>query len=153
MKLESFRGDTISGVFLVDSDLPSARHVAYGKDRDGFRYVWFSRRNPLRTSLVAIYEVNGASPPDVLYWRQIDRGLKLSRAREFRGPGAGSTLFEYGSGPPCGRPRCPADWRDLPLERIDVPVVFFEPVRRLFHAAAGHGEKHLDRAVDSVARH
>jgi hypothetical protein len=150
VKLESFRGDTINGVYLVDSDLPSARHIAYGKDAQGFRYVWFSRKNPLRTSLVAIYQVDGAGAPDVLYWRQIDNAERIARAREFRSPAASGLSFQYSSGPPCGKARCDPGWRELPLARIAVPREFFQPLERLFDAAARVGEAHLDRPVSSL---
>jgi hypothetical protein len=150
VKLESFRGDTISGVFLVDSDLPTARHVAFGRDAGGNRYVWFSRQNPLRASLVAIYDVDGRGLPDVLYWKQIDHEALLSRAREFRAPAAEGVVFEYASGRGCGTARCEEGWRDLPLERIEVPSRFLEPLGTLFREAAKHGEPHLDRPVASL---
>jgi hypothetical protein len=150
VKLESFRGDTISGVFLVDSDLPTARHVAFGRDAQGHRYVWFSRQNPLRASLVAMYDVDGRGAPDVLYWKQTDHEALLSRAREFRAPAAKGILFEYASGRGCGKARCDEGWRDLPLERIEVPAEFLEPMRTLFTEAAKHGEPHLDRPVASL---
>ncbi len=150
VRLESFRGDTINGIFLVDSDLPTSRHVAFGKDPRGYRYVWFSRKNPLRASVVAIYQVNGKGLPDVLYWRQVDFESKVARAREFRAPAAAGISFEYSSGPPCGEPRCDEDWQDLPLERLDVQTKFFEPLATLFRAAAEHGERHLDRPVASL---
>jgi hypothetical protein len=151
VRLESFRGDTINGIYLVDSDLSVARHVAYGKDPQGFRYVWFSRRNPLRSSLVAIYQIDDEGPPDVLYWRKVDHEAKLARAREFKAPAAADVKFEYTSGPPCGKVRCQEGWRELPLERVSVPASFFEPLERLFEAAASHGEEHLDRPVASLA--
>jgi hypothetical protein len=150
VRLESFRGDTINGVFLVDSDLPSSRHVAFGKDARDFRYVWFSRKNPLRANVVAIYQVDGRGLPDVMYWRQIDFGAKAARAREFRAPAARGVSFEYASGPPCGRATCEPSWRSLPLERIAVEESFFEPLGRLFRSAARHGEPHLDRPVASL---
>lgn len=152
VRLESFRGDTISGVFLVDSDLPSSRHVAFGKDAQGHRYVWFSRRNPLRASLVAMYQVDRRGPPDVFYWRQVDFEGKLARAREFRSPVARGVMFEYSSGPPCGRSDCGEGWRDLPLQRIEVRPEFFLPLETLFRAAAEHAESHLDRPVASLER-
>ncbi|MBA2565116.1 MAG: hypothetical protein H0V09_06795 [Gemmatimonadetes bacterium] len=149
VKLESFDADTIRGVFFVDSDLPSARHVAYGKDGRGYRYVWFSRRNPLRTSLVALYQVDGRGAPDILYWREIDQERKVARAREFRGPGARTVQFEYSSSPACRRPPC-EEWSEAPLQRLPAPASFFDPLRRLFAAAAEHGEAHLDRHVSSL---
>jgi hypothetical protein len=151
VRLESFRGDTINGIFLVDSDLPTSRHVAFGKDVRGYRYVWFSRKNPLRASVVAIYQVNGKGLPDVLYWRQVDFEAKVARAREFRAPAAAEISFEYSSGPPCGEPRCDEGWQDLPLERLRVDARFFEPMAKLFRAAAEHGESHLDRPVASLS--
>jgi hypothetical protein len=150
VRLESFRGDTINGIFLVDSDLPTSRHVAFGKDPRGYRYVWFSRKNPLRASVVAIYQVNGRGLPDVLYWRQMDFESKVARAREFRAPAAEGIVFEYSSGSPCGEARCEPDWQDLPLERREVKASFFEPLGTLFHAAAEHGERHIDRPVASL---
>lgn len=150
VRLESFRGDTINGVYLVDSDLPTARHVAFGKDAQGFRYVWFSRRNPLRANLVALYQVDGRGLPDVLYWRQIDFDHKVARGREFRGPAAGGAAFHYSAGPPCGRSACGEDWRDLPLERLAVTGDFFEPLAALFQTAAQHGEPYLERPTASL---
>lgn len=150
VRLESFRGDTINGVFLVDSDLPSSRHVAFGKDPRGYRYVWFSRRNPLRASVVAVYQVDGKGLPDVLYWRQVDYEAKVARPREFRAPAARGVVFEYSSGPPCGRAVCDESWQDLALERVDVDAKFFEPFKKLFRSAAEHGEPHLDRPVASL---
>jgi hypothetical protein len=150
VRLESFRGDTISGVFLVDSDLPTSRHVAFGKDPRGYRYVWFSRKNPLRVSVVAIYEVNGKGFPDVLYWRQVDFEAKVGRAREFRAPAAAGVTFQFSSGPPCGEAKCEEGWQDLPLERVDVAAKFFEPLAKLFKGAAEHGEPHIDRPVASL---
>jgi hypothetical protein len=150
VRLESFRGDTINGIFLVDSDLPTSRHVAFGKDFRGYRYVWFSRKNPLRVSVVAIYQVNGKGLPDVLYWRQVDFEARVARAREFRAPAAAGISFEYSSGSPCGKPRCEEGWQNLPLERVEVETKFFEPLATLFRAAAEHGESHLDRPVASL---
>jgi hypothetical protein len=150
VRLESFRGDTINGVFLVDSDLPSSRHVAFGKDPRGYRYVWFSRRNPLRASVVAVYQVDGKGLPDDLYWRQVDYEARVARPREFRAPAARGVVFEYSSGPPCGKAVCDESWQDLPLERVDVDAGFFEPFKTLFRSAAEHGEPHLDHPVASL---
>lgn len=150
VRLESFRADTINGVYLVDSDLPSARHVAFGRDSEGRRYVWFSRRNPLRASLVALYDVDGTGGPDILYWRQIDFASKLARPREFRAPAARDVTFEYSSATPCGRATCEEGWRELALERIAVPETFLESVAGLFRDAARHGEPYVDRPVASL---
>ena len=150
VRLESFRGDTINGGCLVDSDLPTSRHVAFGKDVRGYRYVWFSRKNPLRASVVAIYQVNGKGLPDVLYWRQMDFEAKVARPREFRAPAAKEIVFDYSSGSPCGEPRCEPGWQEVALERQNVKASFFEPLATLFRAAAEHGERHLDRPVASL---
>lgn len=145
--LESFDGDTVTGVYLRGVFHERDESVAYGRDADDRRYVWFSVGRDSMEYIALLYDVDTDLAPDFLLFRTIDPGRRMETLLEYRAPAASDQALDVQINPACAPPRCdPETWSVRPRTRIAVPASFFDPWRGVFGLAATRGEAWLGKS-------
>lgn len=152
VSLESFRGDTVTGVFLNGTFRGEVRSVGYGADPEDRRYLWFSvGRGDSLDHVAMLYDVDLDLRPEFLLFRTIDRVRRAEFLFEYRAPAARDENLDIQVSPACQPPRCdPGEWTVHERQRFDVPPFWFEPWRPLFALAASRGERWLGDPVRTL---
>lgn len=152
VSLESFRGDTVTGVFLNGTFDGEDRSVGYGSDPLERRYLWFSvGRGDTLDYVVMLYDVDLDLRPDFLLFRTIDARQQAEFLFEYRSPASRGENLDIEVSPACRPPRCdPAAWTVHERQHFEVPRFWFEPWRPLFALAATRGERWLGEDVRTL---
>lgn len=152
VSLESFDGETATGVYLHGSLRGTRESVGYGRDAAGRRYLWLSvARSDSLEHMAMAYDVDLDLAPDFLLVRTVDRAARAERLTEYRAPAARDVSLDIGVQPACAPPRCdPAGWTVHERERREVPAFWFESWRPAFGLAAMRGEAWIGRPVAAL---
>ncbi len=154
VKLEAFRGDTVTGIYLLGVLDGRSESVGYGVDPGGRRYLWFSI-GPADSLeyIVMLFDVDHDLTPELLLLREVDRTARVESATEYRARSVAGQDFDITFQPACAVPRCdPSTWTVRPRETIEVSAFWFEPWRPIFGIAAMRGERWIGEPIAALPR-
>ena len=152
VSLESFRGDTVTGVYLRGLLEGRSESVGYGQDPGGRRYLWLSIGRGDSVDYVAmLFDVDQDLTPEFLLFRTVDHARRFESATEYRAPSVADADLDISLQPACAPPRCdPSTWTVRPRARVAVPSHWFVAWRPLFGVAAMRGERWIGQPVASL---
>ncbi|HUP01417.1 MAG TPA: hypothetical protein VM737_07860 [Gemmatimonadota bacterium] len=152
ISLESFRGDTVTGVYLRGLLGGRAESVGYGLDPGSRRYLWLSvGRGDSLEYVAMLFDVDGDLTPEFLLFRTVDHGRRIESATEYRAPGVDDGDLDITFQPACAAPRCdPSTWTLRPREQVVVPAHWFIAWRPVFGLAAMRGERWIGEPVTAL---
>lgn len=151
VSLESFAGETATGVYLHGLLRGAPESIGYGKDAAGRRYLWLSIPRGAVELVAMLYDVDLDLTPDYLLFRMVDPARREERLTEYRSPAAEDAPLDISVQAACSPPRCdPATWTVHERERTLVPTSWFAPWRPIMALAAARGERWIGRPTGTL---